>query len=104
MYALIVLDMPLVVVRYALPHAKVMLHQPSGGVGGQCSDIQIQADEIVKTRRVINEVLSVHTGKSIEELASQTERDKYLTAEEAKEWGVVDEVLSQYKKDKKDKK
>ena len=89
--------------RYALPHAKVMLHQPSGGVGGQCSDIQIQADEIVKTRRVINEVLSVHTGKSIEELASQTERDKYLTAEEAKEWGVVDEVLSQYKNDKNDK-
>jgi len=80
--------------RYALPHAKVMIHQPYGQVGGQVSDIEIQADEIIKTRAVLNEILANHTGQPIERIARDTDRDRYLTATEAKEYGLVDEVLS----------
>ncbi len=79
--------------RYALPHAKVMIHQPYGQVGGQVSDIEIQADEIIKTRTVLNEVLASHTGQPIERIAKDTDRDRYLTASEAKEYGLVDEVI-----------
>ena len=79
--------------RFALPHAKVMIHQPWGQVGGQVSDIEIQADEIIKTRQVLNEILSHHTGKPIEKVAKDVNRDYYMNAEQSKEYGVVDEVL-----------
>jgi ATP-dependent Clp protease protease subunit len=79
--------------RHALPHAKVMLHQPWGGITGQASDIRIQADEINKSKRIINEILAKHTGMDIEKIAAETERDKYLTAQEALEYGLIDEVL-----------
>jgi ATP-dependent Clp protease protease subunit len=80
--------------RFALPHAKVMIHQPYGQVGGQVSDIEIQADEIIKTRAVLNEILASHTGQPITRIAKDTDRDRYLTATEAKEYGLVDEVLA----------
>ncbi|MDD5458342.1 MAG: ATP-dependent Clp protease proteolytic subunit [Phycisphaerae bacterium] len=91
--------------RHALPHAKVMLHQPWGGVGGQAADIKIQAEEILKAKDTINKILARHTGKSIEEIASETERDRYLTAEEAHQWGLIDEVLKEeeQKEKKQDK-
>jgi ATP-dependent Clp protease protease subunit len=79
--------------RYALAHAKVMIHQPYGQVGGQVSDIEIQADEILKTRESLNQILAKHTGQPIERIAKDTDRDRYLTAPEAKEYGLVDEVL-----------
>jgi ATP-dependent Clp protease protease subunit len=79
--------------RYALPHSKVMIHQPWGQVGGQVSDIEIQAQEIIRDRQRINEILAKHTGRSVEEIARETERDRYFTAMEAKEYGLVDEVL-----------
>ena len=79
--------------RFILPHAKVMIHQPYGGVGGQVSDIEIQANEILKTRDLLNEVLAEHTGKPIEKIAEDTDRDFYMSAVEAKEYGVVDDVL-----------
>ena len=79
--------------RFALPHAKVMIHQPYGQVGGQVSDIEIQADEILKTRAVLNDILASHTGQQIERIAKDTDRDRYLTAFEAKEYGLVDEVI-----------
>jgi len=75
-------------------HAKVMIHQPYGQVGGQVSDIEIQADEIIKTRAILNEILAGHTGQPIDRIARDTDRDRYLTATEAKEYGLVDEVLT----------
>jgi len=80
--------------RMALPHAKVMIHQPYGHVGGQVSDIEIQANEIVKTREVLNEILAEHTGQPIERIAKDTDRDFYMDAEEAKAYGVVDDILT----------
>src|SRR5262245_51887143 len=80
--------------RFALSHAKVMIHQPYGQVGGQVSDIEIQADEILKTREALNQILARHTGQPIERIAKDTDRDRYLTAGEAKEYGLVDEVLT----------
>jgi ATP-dependent Clp protease protease subunit len=79
--------------RYALPHSKVMIHQPYGQVGGQVSDIEIQAEEILKSRQVINEILAKHTGQPVERVARDTERDRYLSALQAKEYGLVDEVV-----------
>jgi len=79
--------------RYALPHAKIMLHQPWGGVSGQAADIKIQAEEIIKAKKLVNRILAQHTGKPIEQIEAETERDRYMTAEEAKEYGLVDEVL-----------
>ena len=87
--------------RHALPHAKVMLHQPWGGVSGQAADIKIQAEEILKAKTVINEILAKHTGQPIEKIAAETERDRYMTAEEAKEYGLIDEVLREEEKEKK---
>lgn len=91
--------------RHALPHAKIMLHQPWGGVTGQASDIKIQAEEILKAKKVINEILSKHTGQPIEKITKETERDRYMTADEAKEYGLIDEVLHEAEepKDKKKK-
>src|SRR5437868_815411 len=80
--------------RFSLPHAKVMIHQPYGQVGGQVSDIEIQADEIIKTRAVLNQILADHTGQPIERIAKDTDRDRYLSATESKEYGLVDEVLT----------
>jgi len=80
--------------RYALPHAKVMMHQPTGGLGGQASDIKIQAEEIIKTKTMLNEIIAKHSGQSVEYVQQETERDRYLSTEEAKEWGLIDEILS----------
>lgn len=80
--------------RYALQHAKVMIHQPWGGVEGQVSDIEIQANEIVKDRAILNEILAASTGKSSDEIAKDIERDYYLSAEEAKSYGLVDQILT----------
>jgi ATP-dependent Clp protease protease subunit len=80
--------------RFALPNSKVMNHQPYGHVGGQVSDIEIQADEILKTREVLNSILAQHTGKEIEAIAKDTDRDFYMNAEEAKAYGVVDDILT----------
>jgi len=80
--------------RFALPHAKVMIHQPYGQVGGQVSDIEIQAEEILKTRSILNEILAHHTGQPLERIARDTDRDRYLTATEAKDYGLVDDVLT----------
>ena len=88
--------------RLALPHAKVMIHQPYGQVGGQVSDIEIQADQILKTRDVLNKILAEHTGKPIEQIAEDTDRDFYMTAEEAKEYGVVDNILTHQESDSED--
>jgi ATP-dependent Clp protease protease subunit len=80
--------------RFALPHARVMLHQPYGGVGGQVSDIEIQANEIIRNREMLNQILANHTGQSIERIAKDTDRDFFLGAEEAKKYGLVDDILS----------
>ena len=79
--------------RHALPHAKVMLHQPWGGVTGQAADIKIQAEEILKAKQLIIELLAKHTGQTVEKIQAETERDRYLTADEAKKYGLIDEVL-----------
>ena len=79
--------------RFALPHSKVMMHQPWGGVGGQVSDIEIQAQQILKDRAMLNEILAFHIGKPVDEIAKDTDRDFYLNAEEAKTYGVVDDIL-----------
>ena len=80
--------------RYALPHARVMMHQPAGGVGGQISDIEIHANEILRYREVLNGILANHTGQSIDKIAEDTDRDFFLTAEAAKEYGIVDDILN----------
>jgi len=79
--------------RYSLPHAKIMCHQPWGQVGGQVSDIEIQANEIMKDRSRLNDILVKHTGQPVEVIERETERDRYFNAQEAKEFGLVDEVL-----------
>ena len=80
--------------RFALPHSKVMIHQPWGQVGGQVSDIEIQANEILKDAHRLNEILAKHTGQPIDRIERETERDRYFTPMEAKEFGLVDEVLT----------
>lgn len=79
--------------RYALPHAKFMLHQPWGEVSGQAVDVKIQTHEIVTAKTVVNEVLSKHTGQPIEKIAIDTERDRYMDAKEACQYGLIDEIL-----------
>ena len=81
--------------RFALPNSRVMIHQPSGGAGGQTSDISIAAKEILRWRKTINEILSKHSGKSIEQLEKDSDRDYYMSAQEAQAYGLVDEVISQ---------
>jgi ATP-dependent Clp protease protease subunit len=88
--------------RFALRHAKVMIHQPHGGVGGQVSDIEIQATEILKTRADLNTILAEHTGKSVDEIAKACDRDYYMTADEAKTFGVVDDILAKQPFDKEE--
>lgn len=79
--------------RFALKHSKMMIHQPHGQVGGQVSDIEIQAKDIIETRELLNELLAGHTGKPVEQIAEDTQRDYYMTALESKEYGLVDELL-----------
>jgi ATP-dependent Clp protease protease subunit len=79
--------------RFVLPNSRVMIHQPWGGVQGTASDISIQAEEILKTKKKINEILAFHTGRSLEEIAKDTDRDYYLAAEEAKNYGLIDNIL-----------
>ena len=79
--------------RFALPNSEIMIHQPSGGAQGQASDIKITADHILKTRERLNKILSENTRKPLETIAADTERDNFMSAEEAKEYGLVDKVL-----------
>src|SRR5437588_762109 len=79
--------------RYALPNSKVMIHQPWGQVGGQISDIEIQANEIMKERHRLNEILAQHTGQELPRIEKETDRDRYFSAQEAKDFGLVDEVI-----------
>ena len=85
--------------RYSLPHAKVMIHQPYGGIYGQASDVEIQAEEILKTKRQLNEILAKHTGQTVERIEEDSERDKFFSAVEAREYGLVDEVIEKTKSD-----
>ncbi|MHC4386917.1 MAG: ClpP family protease [Planctomycetota bacterium] len=89
--------------RHALPHAKVMLHQPWGGVTGQAEDIRIQAEEILRAKQTLIGLMSKLTGMTPEKIAEETERDKYMTAEEAKEYGLIDDVLKEDEKKEKEK-
>lgn len=81
--------------RYALPHSRVMIHQPLGGFQGQASDIDIHAREILKMKDTLNRILHKHTGQDLETIETDTDRDKFLSAAEARDYGLVDEVLSQ---------
>ncbi len=81
--------------RFALPNSQVMIHQPSGGAQGQASDIAIQAREILKTRERLNRIYVHHTGQSLEEIEAKMERDTYMTAEEARDFGLIDQVVEQ---------
>lgn len=80
--------------RYCLPNSRVMVHQPAGGVSGQISDIEIQANEILRYRDVLNHILASHTGKTVEQIAKDADRDFFLTADAAKEYGLVDQLLT----------
>lgn len=79
--------------RYALPHATIHVHQPLGGAQGQASEIEIQAREILRLKSELNQIMALHTGQSIDRIAEDTDRDRYMTAEQAKEYGLIDEVL-----------
>ncbi len=81
--------------RRALPHAKIMIHQPWGGFQGQASDIAIQAEEIIKTKEKLNRLLADYSGRTIEEIERDTDRDKYMSATDARDYGLIDEVASQ---------
>ena len=79
--------------RYALPNAEIMIHQPSGGAQGQATEIQIAAEHILRTKKKLNEILAANTGKPLEVIQQDTERDNFMSAEEAKEYGLIDEVI-----------
>ena len=79
--------------RYVLPHSRVMIHQPSGGAQGQATDIEIQANEIVRIRKILNDLLAHHTGKDVEIIARDTERDNFMNAQQALDYGLVDKVI-----------
>jgi ATP-dependent Clp protease protease subunit len=80
--------------RFALPNSRVMIHQPSGGAGGQAADIAIAAREILRWRKTLNEAISKHTGKTAEQVEKDSDRDYYMSAQEAKDYGIVDHVVS----------
>ena len=82
--------------RFALPNSEIMIHQPSGGARGQATEIQIVAENILKTKKKLNEILAANTGRRYEEIARDTERDNYMTAQEAKEYGLIDEILAHH--------
>ncbi len=79
--------------RYALPHARIMIHQPWGGAQGQATDIAIQAEQILKSKKLLNELLARHTGQDVAKVESDSDRDFWMTAEEAREYGLVDQVI-----------
>jgi ATP-dependent Clp protease protease subunit len=79
--------------RYALPHARIMMHQPSGGFQGQASDIKIQAEQMIYIKRLMAERIAEHTGQTVEQIEEDSERDRWFTAEQAKEYGIVDDVI-----------
>lgn len=79
--------------RFALPNAEIMIHQPSGGAQGQATDIQIVAEQILRTKKKLNEILAANTGQSLETISADTERDNWMTAEEAKAYGLIDELV-----------
>ncbi len=79
--------------RFVLPHSRIMIHQPSGGAQGQASDIEIQANEIVRIRKILNDLLARHTGQDVEIIARDTERDNFMNAQQALEYGLVDKVI-----------
>jgi len=83
--------------RFALPHSSILIHQPLGGVQGQASDIGIQAKEILKVKERLNQILSLHTGQPMERIQKDTDRDYFMSAEEAKEYGIIDEVIKKRK-------
>lgn len=83
--------------RFALPNAKIMIHQPLGGTQGQAEDIRIHAENIIKTRQQLNDILTERTGQPLEKIAKDTDRDYYMTSEEAKEYGLIDEVIKSRK-------
>ena len=82
--------------RYALPNSEIMIHQPSGGARGQATEIKIVAEHILKTRQKLNQILATNTGQSLEKIEIDTERDNFMSAEEAKEYGLVDEVITSH--------
>jgi ATP-dependent Clp protease protease subunit len=83
--------------RYALPHSRVLIHQPHGGASGQAVDIEIQAKEILRYRKLIDEILAMHTGQSLEKISKDTDRDFIMTADQAKDYGLIDEVIASRK-------
>jgi ATP-dependent Clp protease protease subunit len=83
--------------RYALPHSRIMIHQPSGGAGGQATDISIAAKEILRWRTILNEVLAMHTGKTADQIGKDSDRDNFMTPEEALKYGLVDHVVTSVK-------
>ena len=83
--------------RFALPNARIMIHQPLGGARGQSTDVQIQAKELLRTRHMLNEILSERTGKSMEQVENDTERDNFMSASEAVEYGLIDKVITRAK-------
>jgi len=82
--------------RYALPNSRVMIHQPLGGVQGQATDIQIHAEEILKIRRKMNEILAKHTGRDVAEVEKNTERDRFMSAEDALDYGIIDRIMEKH--------
>jgi len=80
--------------RFALPHARIMIHQPMGGVQGQATDIEIQAKEILRIRQELNVILAKHTGQNLDRIETDTDRDRFMTGEEAKTFGIIDQVIS----------
>jgi len=89
--------------RFALPHSRIMIHQPSGGFQGQHTDIEIQAKEITRIRAILDSILAKHSGKSVDQINKDTERDHYLTADEAKTYGLIDSVISNRNESQKGK-
>jgi len=90
--------------RYCLPHSRVMIHQPLGGYQGQATDIEMHTREILKVRAQLNEVLALHSGQSVETIAEDTERDNFMSPDEAKEYGLIDELINTRKGDSESKK
>ena len=80
--------------RYATPHARIMMHQPSGGIGGTASDIKIQAEQMLYTKKILQERIAFHTGQTVEQIEKDSDRDRWFTAEQAQEYGIIDQVIT----------